>query len=461
MNMGWVRFPAGTADDPYQWNYGGTAPNYIGQTPTAWINQFSSYSGYSLMQTDQTIIGGKGGVNLPDFATFIKTQNTGTTGASGVNPTQAIGVINIFTDTTASAGALVKATAAAGIPVAVWELANEPVYYPTFYSSSSNVTQQAIDYLTWVKPYAAAIKAASPSAKVAVWVDNKDDTWTQGVVNYANTNGVFWDELYTHSYPGANASGYTVLSDQIAFYNGFLQNNTNTVVDSLLANAFGSNMKPVEFSEFNINPLQGTIYDGLFIAEFTMRLSSDSLVTNVGMHVLYAAEAKYETAISTTNDYVTQCEAAYAKGIPINTASAGYNFGYFLTPAGLAMQIMNGDINTSDGMWPTVVTNSPIVQNIVSSQYGTMAAIYAQAYEYAGTTKHILLTNKASTPQIVLITQNGVPLTQTLSTSSVGGTDPTAMNTAASPINVQIVPGTSVMTVTVPAYGVMDVSWVQ
>jgi hypothetical protein len=135
MNMGWVRFPAGTADDPYQWNYGGTAPNYVGQTPTAWINQFSSYSDYSTMQTDQTIIGGKGGVNLPDFATFIKTQGTGTTGASGVTPTQAIGVINIFTDTTTSAGALVKATAAAGIPVAVWELANEPVYYPTFYSA--------------------------------------------------------------------------------------------------------------------------------------------------------------------------------------------------------------------------------------------------------------------------------------------------------------------------------------
>lgn len=445
LHLGWTRFPAGTADDYYDWT--------TGSTPYAWASQFSSYNSYSIVESDEQIVGGKGGIRLADYGSFLATQRTGPAGATGTSPTQTIGVINTFTDTAQSAGNLALAAKNAGISVAVWELGNETSLFPGFYPT-------AADYLNDVKPYAQAIKAAVPAAKVAVWIPYNTSNWTQEVAAYPTP---FWDELYTHSYPTATQS---TTAEQMEYYNGFLANNTNELVDTALVGLFGNNMQ-IEWSEFNINTLEGTLYNALYVAELTLRLASDPHVTNVGMHMLFQPKAAWQVAISPTNDHVTDCKNACAwsstlhqcTGTPIDTSQL--SFGYFMTPAALAMEIVNGDINTSEGLWPTTVTNSPTVATIINSSNGIMPAIYAQAFEYQGTTKHVLLTNKASSAQTVTITENGSTLPETLTTSSIGGTDPAAMNTATDPANVQIVTGTANTTVTVPAYGVMDVSWTE
>jgi hypothetical protein len=485
MNLGWTRFPGGTADDYYAWEAGSNKQDGTswpaGSTPYDWASQFASFGtfNYSIVQKAETIVGGKlGGISLTDYSTFVSTQRTGPTGVLGSSPTQTIGVINIFTDTgtTKSAGDLVTAAAAAGIPVALWELGNEPVYYPTFISTSSNVTQQAMDYLAYVKPYAAAIKTANPSAKVAVWVDNKSDAWTKGIASYAQANGVFWDELYTHSYPGAPESDGP---SQVEYYNGFLSTNTNALVDGELADLFGSNMRPIEWSEFNINPLADTIYNGVFISEFTMRLSSDSYVTYVGMHAAVSDAAGLEVAISEQYDYANVAPpgattviaaCAWSKtlnkctGTPIDTS--GLNFNYFMTPSALAMQLINEPINTSEGLWPTSITGLPTVP--ISS--GSLLAIYAQAYQYAGKTKYVLLTNKDDVPVTVTIQENGTTLGGTLTTKAIGVTCNLSQNPQtcqgftntynSTPITIVKGSSTNGM-VTVPAYGVMSVSWVE
>ena len=442
MNLGWTRFPAGTVDDAYDWT--------TGDTPDAWISQFSSYNAYSTMTADAPILRGKAsattgtyGIQLTDFESFISTQSTGT------SPTHVIGVINTFTDAPASAANLVSAAAAAGVVVDVWELGNEPVYFSGFYPN-------ATAYLNAVGPYAAAIKTAVPTAKVAVWIDPSSDTWTKAVATYANTAGQFWDQIYTHTYPNASQHESNQ-ADQISWYNGFLTTNTNALVDNVLEPLF-TTPQQIEWSEYNTDSMKSGLYNAAFLSEFAMRLSSDSNVTHAGMHMLVGASTDIQLAIGTTNDHSADCVTAYNNGTTVNTS--GLSFGYFVTPAGLAMEIINGPINTSTGMWPTSVLNSNTVSYISGSTTGTMPAIYAQAYGYSGSTHHVLLTNKAATSQKVEILQDGTQITSAFTTRSIGGTDPTKTNTASAPTNVTITTAHYYAgTVTVPAYGVMDVSW--
>ena len=457
MNLGWVRFPAGTADDDYNWA--------TGETPNSMLSQFYNNapgSDYNTMVTDQEIVGGKqDGISLTDFATFLGTQSTGT------SETHAIGVINTFTDSASSAATLVSTAANDGITADVWELGNEPSYFAP--SNGSNFYPNADDYLSDVSLYASMIKSAMPSAKVAVWVPaNATYAWTTDTANYSSP---FWDELYTHSYPGASGSLPSNIADtadnEIAFYNGFLLNNTNSLVDAQLAPLFGGNSMLIEFSEYNmgVNLLNPGLYNADFIAEYAMRLSSDSHVTNVGMHMLVGVTGQAQLAITTVNDDSSTLEAEYLLNKPpLNTTS--YNFDYFVTVPGLALQIINGFINTSSGVLPTTVGNSATATYYDSNFNAlTMPAIYAQAYSTTQGTYHVLLTNKSSESQSVSIVQDGNQVTQTLATRSIGAPNAatsqyaTQENTSSSQNTVALATGTASGTVTVPAYGVMEVSW--
>jgi len=457
MDLGWVRFPAGTADDDYNWT--------TGETPNSMLSQFYNNapgSDYNTMVTDQEIVGGKqDGISLTDFASFLGTQST------GASETHAIGVINTFTDSTSSAATLVSTSVNDGISTDVWELGNEPSYFTP--SNGSNFYQNATDYLGKVSQFSSAIKSAMPSAKVAVWVPpNATYAWTTDTAKYSSP---FWDELYTHSYPGASGSLPSNIPDtadnEIAFYNGFLLNNTNSLVDAQLAPLFGGNSMLIEFSEYNmgVNLLNPGLYNADFIAEYAMRFSSDSHVTNVGMHMLVGVTGQAQLAITTVNDDSSTLEAEYLQNkAPLNTTS--YNFKYFVTVPGLALQIINGVINTSSGVLPTTVGNSATATYYDSNfNAQTMPAIYAQAYSTTQGTYHVLLTNKSSESQSVSIVQDGTQVTQALTTRSIGAPNATTsqyaseQNTSSAQNTVTLTPGTASGTVTVPAYAVMDVSW--
>ncbi len=437
MNLGWVRFPGGTVDDVYDWA--------TGDMPDAWINQFSTYSSYSTLQKDATIIRGKGLIHLTDLASFLATQSTGPANSAGSSTTHVIGVINTFTDTPQSAASLVSTAAAAGIHVDVWELGNEPIYFSTFYPS-------ATAYLNAVQPFAQAIKAAVPSARVAVYIDPSADAWTLGVAAYANR---FWDEVYMHQYPSPPGSATSVAS-QIAYFNEFLLNNSNSLIDSTFAPLFPGTFQ-IEMSEFNIAPLDDTLYNAVYVAEDTLRLSADPYVTNVGMHVLVGPQNALQVAIATTNDHTADCIAAYNLGQVINTSNL--SFGYFLSPSALALELIDQPINTSQTAWTTTVSGGTSVAYAGGSASGTMPAIYAQAYQTYANTTHLLLTNKDSVSQQVAITVNGILVTSSLTTRSIGGTNPAATNSASAPTTIAIQNGNSTLSIALPPYSVMDVEW--
>jgi hypothetical protein len=439
LNLGWVRFPAGTVDDVYDWKTGDMRED--------WIKQFqgSKTEAYSNFIKDFPIVRGKGFMKLDDFATYVATQTDGK--GPNASPTQVIGVINTFTDTPESAAALVLAAKNKKLPVYIWELGNEPVYFDKFYP-----TPKA--YLDSVAPFAAAIKKADPTARVAVYIDRKDG-WVDGIAAYKNR---YWDELYLHAYPSPPKD--TTDAEGISFYNGFLAAMTNRFVDRDLQALFSPAMK-MEISEFNIGALRGGMYAGVFIAEYTLRLSSDPHVTRIGMHTLVGRGSERDAAILPADDHVEQVLNAYRAGKKIDTSQE--DFGYFYTPDGLALQVIDGVINTSEGLWPTLVaggdsvTTAPIGMIAVP---GKIPALYAQAFRSAGgKTIHLLITNKSSAPQMAAIAVNGKTVKGPFSTVAVGASDPLAKNTSAAPETVRLQRDTVGNAVLVPAYSVMDVSW--
>jgi hypothetical protein len=436
LDLGWVRFPGGTVDDVYDWKTGDLRDD--------WIAQFkgTKTAAYGSFMHDYKMNRGKGMTTLDDYADFLGKMSTGSMQTPGASATHTIGVINTFTDTPDSAAGLVLAAKKKHLHVDVWELGNEPNYFETFYPT-------ATAYLNKVEPFAKAVRAADPDARIAVYLDRKEP-WMHEMSVYPRR---FWDEIYFHVYPQPKGN----LGEEIAAYNGFLATMSNPYIDSMVVSLFGKDVQ-VEVSEFNINDVRGTLYSAVFVAEYTVRLSSDPHVTQVGMHILTGQSNARSAAILPTRDYGDQAAAAYDAGKVLDTTKL--DFGYYLTPYGLALQIIDGVINTCSGLWPTAVSGG---SNIIATYQGTSVpatnAIYAQAYKMIGNTVHLLVTNKSGQPQQLSIIVDGKPLKTTFSLASIGGSNPEALNTGEAPNAVSIQDSTAQDTVTVPPFAVMDVHW--
>jgi hypothetical protein len=535
--LGWTRFPAGTATDGFDYTNGVMPDSMVSQ----FYANYPTSVAYTTMQTEQQIVYGKGKLLLNDYATFTNAA-TGTTpigASSGSNSTlkpHTIGVVNVFTDTTTTAAKMVTdALNNTNLVVDYWELGNEPTYFTSGKPGwSGGQAGGATNYLNAVAKFATAMRNAATALgktiKLAVWIDNPnpDDTyapvapattntynlspWNQSVVNYAAANGTFWDALYTHSYPhasnhlGANgpagAAADTATNERLWYY-GWLDNQTNSMVDNQLAAAFGANWKTLEFSELNSNDSAATQMEALFISEYLIRMSSDLSVTNMGINALVGAAGGVDPVIGATNgatqnglttsDQVIASENACswapisdpmdtgscASGFtPIHTYDTSkYAFGYFMEPSGIALQLVDPVINTATGFLTTNVVNNPQITELIPGQEANPAvaanAIYAQGYingtGATGTTQSLLLTNRDSVPYTVTIHLNGYNINRAMTTVSFGGlptgdTEPSQVKNSLTSQLVTLTTATvpqGTNTVTIPAFGVMSVSWIK
>ena len=433
LDLGWMRFPAGTMDDAWDWR--------TGQMKPEWIAKFKNEKAelYQRFVFADQVLRAKGGNTLDDYAALLKTLRTSPSGTPGSEDTHTIGVINTFTDTPESAAALAVEAEKKGLHVDVWELGNEPFYFKDFYPTGAA-------YLKSAEPFAKAIKAAVPSAKVAVYIQ-RNDAWLESMAGYKDP---YWDELYWHPYPGAGDAGD--VNAKMAFYNEFLANTTNRWVDQDIATLFGSGMK-MEISEYGIGAMRGTQYAAVFLAEFMLRFTSDPHVTQAGMHILVGRQGNGDNAIALTNDHTDELVADAKAGKTIDTATLDY--GFYYTPYGLEMQLIDPVIGTSDAVFATTVKGGASV----SAQSGAIGAVYAQAYRSAGGANHLLLTNKGGSPQAVQVVVDGKPVHATFHTRSTGSDNPKSENSPAKQDVVKIVSSTFQDTLVVPPYGVMDAVW--
>jgi hypothetical protein len=433
LDLGWLRFPAGTLDDVWDWR--------TGQMKPEWIAKFKNEKEqvYQRFVFADEILRAKGGNTLDDYAALLKTLRTSPRGTPGSQDAHTIGVINTFTDTPESAAALALAAEEKGLHIDVWELGNEPFYFHDFYPSGAA-------YLKDVEPYAKAIKAAVPTAKVAVYIQ-RNDAWLQSMAGFKDR---YWDELYWHPYPGAKEAGD--VNSQMAFYNAFLADTTNRWVDQDIAGLFGPGMT-MEVSEYGIGAMRGTQYGAVFLAEFMLRLSSDPHVTQAGMHILVGRQGAGDNAIGVTNDHTQELVSAAKAGKTVDTT--GLDFGFYYTPYGLEMQLIDPVIGTSNAVFATSVKGGASV----STGTSTIPAVYAQAYRSAGNANHLLLTNKSGTAQRVQVIVDGKPVQATFHTRSTSSTDPNTENLPTKQDEVKIVSATFQDTLLVPPYGVMDAVW--
>src|ERR1039458_4061590 len=120
LSPGWIRYPAGISSDAFNWQTGLMMPSAV--------LQFQTTSFETTLSDSIGAMAGKGGQQFLDVgneANFLGAQ--------------VIVVFNGYTDTPESAGQMAAYAKAHNIPVAVWELCNEPYFFkPLFFQSSKD-----------------------------------------------------------------------------------------------------------------------------------------------------------------------------------------------------------------------------------------------------------------------------------------------------------------------------------
>jgi uncharacterized protein (TIGR03437 family) len=428
LSPGWIRYPSGIFADAFNWKTGLMVP--------AWAAQFQGTNIASLIADGVPWVNGKGGGSFVDAANRANFLNA-----------KLIVDVNAYTDTPESAGQMAAFAKANHISVAVWELANEPYFYKSFFSS-------ATDYLNKVKPFRDAIKAADPNAVVAIFFTDAGDTnpnpaWDQAIGSYSDK---YWDAVTYHHYPAQSSASF---SQSMADENAVLVAKTSSYVSGHLAPLNPPGMKFL-ISEFlpssdglgtGTSLTDGTLYGAIYAAEYVMRMSTVPSMLYVGPHALSGTRG-----IDAANPHYIDVQNAYAQGKTINTL--GLSFGFYLTAQPLGVAILNSVLKNATQVEATTVVGGATVP---ATGLLPVPALYAQAYGTATGQQSVVITNKSAAPNQVTIRVGGAPVLGTLPIQMIAGADPAIQNTAASPNAVAIQTSTSGNPVTIPAYSVVRV----
>jgi uncharacterized protein (TIGR03437 family) len=428
VGYGWVRFPGGNTSDIYNWQ--------TGEQDADWLTQFGTNQPNGT-QNSIAQVAGRGGAKLIDAA-----NRANLFGAS------LIICANGFTDTPQSIGQLAAYVKANNIRVAAWELSNEPYLYPGFFPT-------ATAYLDKMKSYRDAIKAVDPNAIIAVFARDPGNSatlnaWDTALAAYPNK---YWEAITFHHYPAQSSGGF---AQWMADENAVLVNKTSTVVTNQLTPIGPPGVKflNTEFdSTIGMNSMtgaasitDGTLWGGIYAAEYTMRMSTVPSMLHVGPNeiVRYAG-------VFPTNGHEPDAIAAANAGQPIDTLSL--NFGFYIGAQAYGQAVLNGVINHAIQSNKTTVSGGATVP--ATGVTGGIPALYAMSYTNTTGGLSVVITNKSATPHQVTIRANGTAAAGTLPLQFVAGADPSTSNTPASTNAITIQTGSSGNPVTVPPYSVL------
>jgi hypothetical protein len=443
LSPGWLRYPSGIPADGFDWTNG--------EISTNWINNLTATNAASAAESCETAylpLLGQGGLQLPAFASL----------AQNVGGSKIIVCLNGFTDSPQSASNFVMYALTNHIPVAVWELCNEPYNF----SGTNDFFTNGKDYASKMYPYYQAIKGANSNALVSIFFGDPDAgsggvLWDNSVNKFTPN---YWDAISYHHYP--RAGSYTNFSDLMALDNGELLTNSASYVTNVLMTYAGTNAN-VKFLLTESAPVMGggvggsgpmppsmTLYGGIYAAELVMRLSACPQMLFAGTYQLFNENGIYATDV----DRMAVTNAALL-GFTTNTDS--FNFGFYYSAQVVGEGIAYWAINRSIAVYGTTVgTNGPTVPLLNGSN---MPAIYAQAYEGDNGKLYVLITNKGTNAPTVEIMDGTNMVTNQLLETFVTGNDPTATNTSptSSPVYSQsLVTNNPVM---IPPYSVVRLEW--
>jgi hypothetical protein len=439
LSPGWVLFPAGTTGDAFDWA--------TGLTVQSWVDQLGAYgdtTASNLSEGTYEALIGKGGAWFTNFASM----------AANIGGARIIVCVNAFTDTTNSAGAFAQFALSNHIPVAVWELCNEPYLF----QGTNNFFTNGTDYANKMEPYRNAIKAADSNALVAVFFTDPGlpgPTWNKALGKYTNQ---YWDAVAYHHYPRLPTNSpfadlmaldnAILFSNAVSYVTNDLMTNNNAGVTYLLTE-MGATLGNGDGTQ---NLPSSTLYAGIYASEYVMRLSAIPQMSFAGTYQLVNP-----SGVDLTNKFRNAVTTAAAGGYVTNTV--GLPFGYFLSAQGSAEGVAYWALNRSTAVYPTTVgANGPTVP-IDTNGISTMPALYAQAYQGGNGKLYVLLTNKGSNAVPVQITQDGLALTNQFLETFVTGSDPSVINTNPPVNNVLIQAGAVTNPVTIPQYSVVRLEW--
>jgi hypothetical protein len=439
LSPGWVLFPAGTTGDAFDWS--------TGLTVQSWVNQLGTNgdtTASNLTQVTYEALLGKGGAWFTNFASM----------AANMGGARIIVCVNAFTDSTNSAGAFAQFARSHHIPVAVWELCNEPYLF----QGTNNFFTNGTDYANKMRPFRDAIKAADSNALIAVFFTDPGlpgPTWNKALGDYTNQ---YWDAVAYHHYPRLPTN--SSFADLMALDNGVLFSNTVHYVtnDLMTNNKAGVTYLLTEMGatlgngDGTQNLPSSTLYAGIYASEYIMRLSTIPQMAFAGTYQLVN-----QSGVDLTNKFRNAVTTAGADGYVTNTV--GLPFGYFLSAQGTAEAVAYWALNRSTAVYPTSLgSNGPTVP-MDTNGISTMPALYAQAYQGGNGKLYVLLTNKGSNAVPVQITQDGVALTNQFLETFVTGGDPSVINTNPPVHNVLFQTGAVTNPVTIPQYSVVRLEW--
>jgi len=434
LSPGWLRFPAGTESEAFDWS--------SGQLVQAWIDALNKNPYQSnILSNTLPIVAGKGGSLFSDFAKM----------AAKVGGARIIVDVNTYTDSTNSVAAFAQYALTNHIPVAAWELANEP-YTWLPYGWFTN----GADYACQMKPFRDAIKAVDSNAVVALFFSdagNPNPGWDNSLAGYTNR---YWDAVTYHQY--ISPGNYSNFDDLMALANGNLVSNTTSYVTTNLMPKNNPGMTYMiteqDAASGHGGILNGTLYGGIYSAEYALRMSTLPQVKYVASFQMLS-----NAGIDDTNDHLRAVNNAYSNGVPTNTT--GLNFGFFLSAQAAGEAVADGALYRSTQVYATTTTGGPTVptDNIGDS----VPAVYAQAYQGGNGKHYMVIVNKGASNLLASIKQDGVTLGNANSNkfleTFVTGFDPSLTNSTPPPNSVQIQTQTGGNPVTIPPYSVMRLEW--
>ncbi|HTX33525.1 MAG TPA: DUF4214 domain-containing protein [Bryobacteraceae bacterium] len=432
LSPGWIRYPGGILSDAFNWQTGSSVQGLL---VPAWVSQFQTTNYYDTLSQALGWVAGKGGQQFLDVGNQAISLGA-----------QVIVCVNGFTDTPESAGQMAAYAKANHIPVAVWELSNEPyLFVPTFFQSGA-------DYAAKMEPYRDAIKAADPDAVVALFFSDpalNDVKWDQSLVSFTPQ---YWDAITYHHY-GAQSTG--AFSQWMEDEAAVLYSQSSRYLVSTIMPLNPPGMKYV-ISEFNPTGddlgqspslTDGTLWGGIYASEYIMRMSTVPSLMHIGMHALSATYA-----VDANNRHFNDVESAYEAGTSINTATL--SFGYFIGAQGEGVAILNSVLINAAQVEATAVTGGSTVP---ATGLGQIPALYAQAYANASGQQSIVITNKGAVAQTVTLQVNGTAVSGLLPVQYITGTDPSTLNTASTDTPITIQTTTASNPITVMPYSVTRV----
>jgi hypothetical protein len=435
LSPGWLRFPGGTDSEAFDWVSGEIVTDWV----TALAVNPDPYQ-HDINAAAQPIVAGKGGSSFCDFAKMV----------DNVGDAKIIVSVNAFTDTPQSAYAFARYALENHIPVAAWELANEPY---TWTKGPAPFFTDGTDYASKMKPYWNAIKAADPNAVVALYFSeagHPDAAWDTALSIYKPR---YWDAVTYHEYvyPGS----LTSFDDLMAAANGNLFSNTTSHVTDYL---MPMNNPGVPYLISEVSPsaghgglLLGTLYGGIYSAEFSLRMSTLPQVKYVASFQMLS-----NAGIDEVNNNLDFVMNAYENHTTTDTS--GLDFGFFLSAQAAGEAVAYGALHNSKRVYATTTTGGPTAP---TDGDGSIPAVYAQAYEGRDGKRYVVLTNKSASNAVAQIMQDGVVRTHQMLMTFVTGTHPRMVNTGVVPENVQIRTQTvtTPWAVTIPPYSVVRLEW--